>query len=514
MGLSDEQDQTLLRVTNAVVSCVGQEELFKAVATALSRLYLFERASLCLYDADKDAFRLVALLSEGKSDVGKGTLIPHINSSRVWIAVETGRPYYRPDLSRKPLFFEDPPLLKEEMHSGLVIPMIVRGQPVGTFNVNTRRTAPFSDADIEFLARVTNLLAVSIANAQAQQKLAALKDQLQRESAYWREETKGGREAEEIAAHLPSLAQLMDRIRTVAKTNCTVLITGETGVGKETIARALHNQSPRRLKPFVKVDCASLPLSLIESEIFGHEKGAFTDAYQRKLGRFELAHEGTLFLDEIGELPINTQVKLLRFLQEKAFERLGGNQTITIDARVIVATNQNLRGMILTGRFREDLFYRINVSPVHLKPLRERPEDIPPLVEYFVQKHSRRVGKQVPPVDQRTMDFLCRSPWPGNIRELENTVEQAVIISTEGRLVFELEGLSPSGPQGEPLKPLAEVEKEHILCVLGHTGGVIDGDKGAARILGLHPNTLRSRMQRLGILFTHPRQRSNHEGAS
>lgn len=514
MNFSDEQYRALLEVTNAVVSYLDQEELFKAVAAALSKLYLFERASLCLYDPEKEAFQIVALLTEGKSRFGKGSLIPHTSRSRVWRAADTGRPYYRPDLSKKPLFFEDPPLLKEKMRSGLTIPLMVGGQPVGSFNVNTRRVAPFSGNDIEFLTQVANQIAVGVANARAYQKLTSLRDQLQRENTYWKEETKGGYyEAEEIVARTPSFARLMGRIRTIAKTNCTILITGETGTGKEIIARVIHNQSPRQLKPFVKVDCASLPLSLIESEIFGHEKGAFTGAYNRKLGRFELAHGGTIFLDEIAELPVDIQARLLRFLQEKEFERVGGNQTIRVDARFIAATNQDLRRAVLTGRFREDLLYRLSVVPIHLQPLRERPEDISSFVDYFVEKHSRRIGKKVHSVDQKTMDFLCRYSWPGNIRELENAVERAVLLSTEGRLEFELEGLSQKEPPGESLKPLTEVEKEHILRVLSRTGGVIDGEKGAAKILGLHPNTLRSRMQRLGILFTRP-QRSAWQGRS
>jgi formate hydrogenlyase transcriptional activator len=408
-------------------------------------------------------------------------------------------------LSKRPLFVEDPPLLREEIHSGLIIPLTVGGRILGTFNVNTRRVAPFSRRDIEFLTQVANLIGAAVASAQAHHELGVLKDELQRDRAYWKGEMQDTCGAHEIVARLPSFTGLMHQVRTLSKTSCNVLVTGETGTGKEIIARFIHEQSPRRSKPFVKVDCASLPVGLIESEIFGHEKGAFTDARNRKLGRFELAEGGTIFLDEIGELPIETQGKLLRFLEEKEFERVGGVRTVKVDARLIAATNRDLREAIAAGRFREDLFYRLNVFEVHLKPLRERPEDIAPLIEYFLRRHNQRYRKEVGPVDSKTVGRLCRYRWPGNVRELEHAVERALLLSTGGRLEFDVPpegGGEQVAGAGAAHKTLAEVQREHIRAVLSFTGGVIDGEKGAAKILGLHPNTLRSKMQRLGLLRT------------
>jgi formate hydrogenlyase transcriptional activator len=328
-------------------------------------------------------------------------------------------------------------------------------------------------------------------------EIQRLKEQLQTENIYLREEIRLEHNFDEIIGQSEGLRYLLSKVRQVAPTNTTALILGETGTGKELIARAIHQASPRKDRSLVKVNCAALPVHLIESELFGHEKGAFTGAHIKQIGRFELAHEGTIFLDEIGELPLELQPKLLKVLQDGEFERLGSPRTIRVDVRVIAATNRNLEEEVRTGRFRRDLFYRLSVYPLSVPPLRERPDDIPLLVQSFLQKFSKKLGKQVEMIPQKAMDALQQYDWPGNIRELENAIERAIITTQDRRLQIEL----PESPALalETTKTLEEVEREYIIQILKSKDWRIEGPKGAAIILGLHPNTLRFRMQKLGI---------------
>jgi len=294
---------------------------------------------------------------------------------------------------------------------------------------------------------------------------------------------------------------VLKAIDEVAATDATVLLTGETGTGKELVARAGHNLSPRKVKVLVKVNCAALPAGLIESELFGHEKGAFTGALSRKLGRFEVAHKGTIFLDEIGDLPLELQAKLLRVLQDGEFERVGGSETIRVDVRVIAATNRDLDKAIEEGTFRPDLYYRLSVFPIQIPPLRERREDIPDLVRHFVMKHGLKLGRKVKTIPQSAMDALSAYPWPGNVRELENVVERAMILSHGDRL--ELGEWPPKAgvtSRGRRVPTLEELEREHISSVLELTGGRVSGEKGAAKLLGMRPSTLQGRMKKLGIV--------------
>src|SRR5262249_54421019 len=306
---------------------------------------------------------------------------------------------------------------------------------------------------------------------------------------------------EEIVGQSELLLEALEKVNRVAATDSTVLITGETGTGKELIARAIHSASKRRDKPLIKLNCAALPSSLVESELFGHEKGAFTGAIARRIGRFELASGGTIFLDEIGELPAEAQAKLLRVLQEKEFERVGGAAPIKADVRVIAATNRDLLKAVKDKTFREDLYYRLNVFPIHLPPLRDRAGDIPMLVHFLVNKMAMRIGKRIDNVSQMAMERLLAYPWPGNVRELENLLERAVILANSATLEIEpqLLALQPQDETQSPSSTLEQVEREHIQAVLKQTDGVIEGDRGAAKVLGLHPNTLRSRMKKLGI---------------
>ena len=348
--------------------------------------------------------------------------------------------------------------------------------------------------------------------------------QLSLQNAYLQEEIKATHNVDEVVGQSRALTDVLDQVRLVAATDSSVLLLGETGTGKELIARAVHLASVRRDRPLIKVNCAALPVGLIESELFGHEKGAFTGANERRIGRFELANGGTIFLDEIGELPQETQVKLLRVLQEREFERLGGRQTLRVDVRVIAATNRDLPAAIAEGTFRQDLYYRLNVFPVRIPPLRERREDIPLLVHWFTRRFAGKIGRRVDRVPRQTMDRLIAYAWPGNVRELENVIERAVILSTGFELEVAPELLPPSvvvppkaraaaeplgaapathpddGTSGGPQDASLEaIERGHIVAALRETGWRIDGPTGAARLLELNPSTLRSRMKKLGI---------------
>jgi PAS domain S-box-containing protein len=328
---------------------------------------------------------------------------------------------------------------------------------------------------------------------------------LQQQNVYLQEEIKADHNFDEIVGRSPGLVSVLQRVSKVAGTDSTVLITGETGTGKELIARAVHSASPRKGKPLIKLNCAALPTGLVESELFGHEKGAFTGATARKPGRFELADGGTLFLDEVGELPADAQAKLLRVLQEREFERVGGTAPVKVDVRVIAATNRDLARMAKEGKFREDLFYRLNVFPVRLPSLRDRRDDIPLLVRFFVNKFATRLGKRIESVGKDTLELLAAYPWPGNIRELENVLERAVILADGDELEIDPEILpvTPDTAEATALAPgdksLLAVERDHILSVLRQTDWVIEGPNGAARLLAMHPNTLRSRLKKLGI---------------
>jgi formate hydrogenlyase transcriptional activator len=336
------------------------------------------------------------------------------------------------------------------------------------------------------------------------------RNRLRQQNLYLQEEIKSEYNFEEVIGGSPALRDVLAKVQQVAPTDSTVLILGETGTGKELIARAVHNFSRRKDKPLIKVNCSALPTGLVESELFGHEKGAFTGATEKRTGRFELADGGTIFLDEVGELPPEVQVKLLRVLQEREFERVGGAKTLRVDVRVIAATNRDLVQAVTVGKFRQDLFYRLNVFPVQLPPLRERAEDTPLLVHYFVERYAAKIGRAITRVPQEAIQRLMAYPWPGNVRELENVIERAVILSPGPELTVapELLPVLPIAPVPAPASTriptadpaaLHEVERQHIVAVLKRTSWRIDGPQGAARLLNIHPSTLRSRMQKLGI---------------
>jgi formate hydrogenlyase transcriptional activator len=383
--------------------------------------------------------------------------------------------------------------------------MTSHGQVLGTLSVGSLREAAFSEEDARVLTQVTNQIAIAVENALAYREIAELKDQLSEEKLYLQDEIRSEHNFEEIIGQSPALKRILKQVETVAPTDSTVLILGETGTGKELFARAIHNLSSRRDRTLVKVNCAAIPTGLLESELFGHEKGAFTGAVAQRIGRFELANHGTIFLDEVGDIPLELQSKLLRVLQEQEFERLGSTRTMRVDVRLIAATNSNLTQRVHEKQFREDLYYRLNVFPVMIPPLRERREDIPLLVGHFVQKYACRMKKRIDTIPTPAMKALSEYHWPGNVRELENFIERAIILSRGSELQPPLAELAKptrkisSVISANNSTTLKEAEREHILRALKETNWVIGGPTGAAARLGMKRTTLHSLVKRLGI---------------
>ncbi|HLX75567.1 MAG TPA: sigma 54-interacting transcriptional regulator, partial [Terriglobales bacterium] len=390
-------------------------------------------------------------------------------------------------------------MVSEGVRCACWLPLITRNAVLGTLSLASLHEHAFGAEDVNLLAQVASQVAIALENALAFREIAQLKDKLAREKLYLQEEIHSAYNFEEIVGESRALQTVLQQVETVAPTSATVLILGETGTGKELIARAIHDLSTRREQTFVKMSCAAIPTGLLESELFGHEKGAFTGAIMQKVGRLELAHKGTPFLDEVGDIPLELQPKLLRALQEREFERLGSTRTQQVDTRVVAATNRDLAAMVEEGSFRRDLYYRLNVFPVRIPPLRERREDIPLLVRYFAQKFSRTMNRRIESIPSETMEALVNWAWPGNVRELEHMVERAVILSPGPVLNVPIAELRPTNGEATNLERLDDAEREHILRVLRESGGVIGGPAGAATRLGLKRTTLHFKMKKLGI---------------
>jgi formate hydrogenlyase transcriptional activator len=501
--LAQERDRlrVLLEVNNAVVSKLDLRALINAISASLRRVIHHEYTSLALYEEDKNKMRVLALdFPEGKGLIHEEMIVP-LEGSIAGTAFRTRRPLVLDHAGMAGFDSPTSHLLRDEgVRSVVSMPLITHDRVLGTLSLASLRDAAFQQGDVDLLVQVAGQVAIAVENALAFQQIDELKNKLAQEKLYLEDEIRSEMNFEEIVGESPSLRAVLKQVETVAPTDSTVLIQGETGTGKELIARAIHNLSPRRERTFVKVNCAAIPAGLLESELFGHERGAFTGAIAQRIGRFELAHRGTIFLDEVADIPPELQPKLLRVLQEQEFERLGSTRTIHVDVRLVAATNRDLAEMVAARTFRNDLFYRLHVFPLLVPPLRERQEDIPALVRYFVQKYARRMNRTVETIPSETLDVLVRYAWPGNIRELENLIERAVIVSPGAVLRVPLGELKPPvDPAAGDLLTLEAFEREHILKVLEATHWVLAGQNGAAAKLGMKRTTLQSRMQRLGI---------------
>ena len=516
---SEERNRSLLQINNAIITNLTQQALLHSISETLHSVISFDRCAITLYQPEKDTFRFLAVEGDLRSDYFRAGLEDRHDETSVGWVFDHQRPLVRRDLENEAQYANERRLVAEGIQSMCAFPLVFQGKCIGTLSLVSLERDRYSDEDAAFLQEVANQVVLAIQNMQSYQEIDSLKARLEKENVYLREELRTEHNFEEIVGNSPAVLRALGAVDRVAPTDATVLIYGETGTGKELVARAIHNRSARNGRALVNVNCSAISAGLVESELFGHMKGAFTGALERRIGRFELAHGGTIFLDEIGELSLETQVKLLRVLQEHEFEPVGSNHTVRVDVRVIAATNRNLREAMQAGLFRSDLFYRLNVFPIELPPLRERRSDIPQLVAFCVSRFSRRLGKKIDGVSRESMEKLMNYPWPGNIRELQNVIERAVILAAEPTLRLDRDLMpatastkgmetpethAPEQRQADlqpptPLLTLEEVDRNHILSALQHAGGVVDGPRGAARILNLHPNTLRHRMNKLGI---------------
>ena len=510
--------RALLETNNAIITNLTPEDLLRSLSDILRQVVPSSGAALTLYNPSSKTFRYYALESAFQSDHFQlGIEFDRGQTISAWV-FDHQRAVVRRDIEKEQQYPNDSRLVAAGIFSDCIVPLIVGGRSIGTLNVGSTERNQYSEADLETLQETANQVALAVANMLSYEEIVELKARLEKENVYLQEEIRTEHNFEEIIGNSPALLAVLRKVEQVAPTDSTVLIYGETGTGKELIARAIHDRSARKNRPLLKVNCSAISAGLVESELFGHVKGAFTGAFERHIGRFELADGGTIFLDEIGELPLETQVKLLRVLQEREFEPVGSNRPVRVDVRVMAATNRNLQESIRTGDFRSDLFYRLNVFPIDVPSLRERQSDIPQLAMFFLARLSKKSGKHIQGMSRATVDRLNSYSWPGNIRELQNVIERAVILSQSS--VLELEpDLIPilthadsaticdrSSGVVEPLASalptsttLEDVERGHIVAILNQTRGVVEGPRGAAKILGLHPNTLRHRMQKLGL---------------
>jgi formate hydrogenlyase transcriptional activator len=491
----------ILDLTNQVVSNLEFAELLRATSSSVRRVMQAEAAAIMLADADGKHLRVHALdFPESKGIFSEGALVP-VEGTMPGHSFQSGKPMVvnRLDPATMP-----PEMYRKAVGEGLNsfcdVPLMTRNRLLGILAVARRDENTFDDDQVTFMTQVANQVAIGVENALAYSEIAELKDRLAQEKLYLEEEIRGEMDFEGIVGQSSALRHVLQLVETVAPSNSTVLLLGETGTGKELIARAIHDRSRRKDRTFVKLNCAAIPTGLLESELFGHERGAFTGAISQKVGRLELADQGTLFLDEVGDIPLEIQPKLLRALQEREFERLGSTRTKQVDVRLVAATNRDLDQMIEDREFRSDLYYRLNVFPIRIPPLRERPEDIPLLVRYFAQKYGRRMEKQIESVPTAAMKKLASWHWPGNIRELENFIERSVILTHGTALQVAVGELSngkaaPPPPSGVR----ASGARDEIVRMLKATNGRVAGAEGAAARMGLKRTTLISRMKKLGI---------------
>jgi formate hydrogenlyase transcriptional activator len=493
--------RAMTEMSRTLASSMDVRHLFPTALSSISKTVPHEFAGLCVYDPDQKGMRNVALgAPEHERIMSLGSTTPMEQSPAARAYVEGRlRQFERAEMVAIDSSFTRN-VLNQGIQSLLCVPLRNSRGILGVLNVGTVRLEGFNQLEKGLLQEIANQVAISLENARAYREIEQLRERLEEEKHYLEGEIRTELHFEEIIGESPLLKRVLSQTRTVATSGATVLILGETGTGKELIARAIHRMSGRKDKNFIKLNCAAIPTGLLESELFGHEKGAFTGAISQKLGRLELADKGTLFLDEVGDIPLEIQPKLLRVLQDQEFERLGSTRTLRVDVRLVAATNRDLSRAVAEGRFRSDLFYRLNVFPVRLPALRDRAGDIPLLVRYFVQKLSQRMEKRIETIPNATMAALGRWKWPGNVRELENFIERSVILS-EGSVLrvplVELEPEMSSNAMNDD--SLHTAEREHILRVLRECGGILAGPHGAALKLGLKRTTLQSKMRKLRI---------------
>jgi formate hydrogenlyase transcriptional activator len=495
--------RALLAVAVVLNSQRDMRSLWGAITAEIAKVIPWARASVTLYDPEADGFRFYVITTTlSQVMLQRDAIIPRVGSGMGW-TYDHKTEHIRADLKREQVFLEDKWYVEEGLGRMINLPLLVRDRCLGVLNIGSMESGPPDPEDIEFLAQVAIQIAYAIDHVQAYEQIDRLRDQLAKENVYLDEELKVMKNAGSLLGENLAFRHVIGLARDVAPTPATVFITGETGTGKELIAQAIHDWSPRRSKPMVRVNCAAFPAGLVESELFGHERGAFTGADRSREGRFELAHGGTLFLDEIGEMPLETQAKLLRVLQDGMIDRLGGKQPIHVDVRVIAATNRNLPAAVKAGTFRADLFYRLNVFQIGLPPLRNRPEDVPILARHFLKRFSVKFGRSCKDIDQESLERLIRYTWPGNVRELENVMERAIILSREPLLRIDEHVLGSQDSSAfitPPPASLKDLERQHILQTLTLTNWRIEGSDGAALRLGIPPGTLRSRMKQFGIM--------------
>lgn len=510
--LRQEKDRLklLLDLSNSIVSKLDLRDLLRDISASVRRLMQCDAVGFTLPDPETSELKLLALDFPGAKGFLREEMVRSPDSPAA-MAFSTGEPKTF-SIGHDP-HPEESQLEREGLQSACWLPLISRSRVLGVLGLSRLENIPFSRDDVSFLMQIASQVSIAVENALSYRQISELTNKLAQEKLYLEDEIRTEANFEDIVGKSEPLHHVLKMVETVAPTDSTVLIFGETGTGKELIARAIHDLSSRNANTFVKLNCAALPAGLLESELFGHEKGAFTGAIAQRIGRLELANHGTLFLDEVGEIPLELQPKLLRVLQEQEFERLGSTRTIRTDVRLIAATNRNLAAMVQEQKFRADLFFRLNVFPIELPPLRERAEDIPLLVRHFAEEFSRRMGKRVEAISSQTMNALREYQWPGNIRELQNVIERSVILSSGPSLNVPVAELHPrvmpaSASEAAPEKSarrtpvrsiLAEVDRNQIIHALEDAGGRIGGAGGAAARLGLKRTTFITRMKKLGI---------------
>src|ERR1700678_2832202 len=490
----------ILELTNQVVSNLNFHELLQAISASVRRVMCCDAAAIMLPEPDGAHLRIHALDFPDSKGFFTEDILISVEGSMPGETFRSGKPWVvnRLDPSQvSPEMYAK--AAGEGMNSFCDVPLVSRGRLLGVLALASSEENAFDGDEVTFVSQVAQQVAIGLENALAYGEISNLKDKLAQEKLYLEEEIRGEIDFEGIVGQSSALRHVLDLVETVAPSDSTVLLLGETGTGKELIARAVHDRSRRKDRTFVKLNCAAIPTGLLESELFGHERGAFTGAITQKTGRLELADQGTLFLDEVGDIPLEVQPKLLRALQEREFERLGSTRTKKVDVRMVAATNRDLRKMVAEKQFRSDLYYRLNVIPIRIPPLRERPEDIPLLVRYFAQKYARRTQKRIESISAASMRNLARWHWPGNVRELENLVERAVVLSRGEKLEILVPELA-DGSMNTAAAGLDKFDKQDtIVRIMRDTTGRVGGPDGAAARMGLKRTTLITRMKKLGV---------------